>query len=228
MWRTDQFVPPSRWRELAVRFPATGLWPVLLDSTGRHDVMHDGQYPSYESDRIETAALEDVLRELWPWNEQPTDEQEIEWMTKATQPYGPSFRGLAMTRPPLYPSAIEDTLEYISAHQRVSLALVPVTRGADVPVALGWYGAVNHTNDIWKISVVLRSWEERFGALLVELGFDTVSLIVRRPPRAEEALAVAAEHYAFCPDNIDQSETSSLSAYAELLTQSPAWHFWWD
>ena len=228
MWRTEQTVATSLWRELLLRFPKTGLWPVLLDPNDRHDVMHDGPAPPYESDRIEQASPEDVLSELWPWNDRPADAEELEWMRQVTEPYGPAFTGLASNRAPLRDSAIEQTLEYLDANESRSLALVPVIRGADVPVALGWYGAVNHTNDIWKISVVLRSWEERFGALLLGLGFDTMTVIVRRPPSPEQALAVAAEHYAFCPDNIDQSETPSLPEYAELLARSPAWHFWWD
>lgn len=37
------------------------------------------------------------------------------------------------------------------------------------------------------------------------VGFDTVDLLVERPPRTQQAaLAVAAEHFAFCTDNIYQ------------------------
>ena len=31
------------------------------------------------------------------------------------------------------------------------------------------------------LTAVLRSWEERFGATLMHVGFDTLDLLVRRP-----------------------------------------------
>jgi hypothetical protein len=61
------------------------------------------------------------------------------------------------------------------------------------------------------LALVLRSWEERFGARLMHLGFDTMALLVERPvPDADEALSVGAEHFALCTDNMT------------------SWWFWWD
>jgi len=37
------------------------------------------------------------------------------------------------------------------------------------------------------IAVILRSWEERFGASLLEVGFAEVRLLVKRTPRSHEA-----------------------------------------
>jgi hypothetical protein len=41
------------------------------------------------------------------------------------------------------------------------------------------------------------------------------------------ALAVAAEHYAFCPDNVGQGR-GTLEKYAPLLVGRTTWDFWWD
>lgn len=42
----------------------------------------------------------------------------------------------------------------------------------------------------------------------------------------DEALTVAAEHVAFCPDTVWGG--TDLPGYAAGLVGAPAWHFWWD
>ena len=106
------------------------------------------------------------------------------------------------------------------------LGLVAVTRPADVPGALGWSGAINHTNDTGLLCAVLRSWEERYDALLVGLGFDTMYLGVRRRPHGEQARTAARELYAFCPDIVDQG-VETIEALAQQIESSPVWPFWW-
>ncbi|MFD6534217.1 DUF4253 domain-containing protein [Streptomyces sp. NPDC060184] len=109
-------------------------------------------------------------------------------------------------------------------------ALVPARRSADIPAAIGWSGPVNHENDVARLCAVLRSWEDRFDIRIVMLGFDTLTVSVGRPPATlAEARAVAAEHYAFCPDNINQNPPYNLDAYAEKhLLNRDCWTFWWD
>jgi hypothetical protein len=52
------------------------------------------------------------------------------------------------------------------------------------------WGALEH-------AAVLRSWEDRFGARLLQVGFDEIWLLAERPPRTlQTAEHVAAEHYA--------------------------------
>ena len=75
---------------------------------------------------------------------------------------------------------------------------------------------------------MLRSWELRFDAYVVGLGTDTLVLAVGRPARdLASATAIAAEHFAFCPDNVWQG-AGSLDAYAEQILGMPSWSFWWD
>ncbi|WP_307668264.1 DUF4253 domain-containing protein [Streptomyces sp. V2I9] len=110
------------------------------------------------------------------------------------------------------------------------MALVPARRSADIPAAIGWSGAVNHENDVARLCAVLRSWEDRYDARVVVLGFDTMIVSVGRPPGTiEEARALAAEHYAFCPDTIDQAPPHDIDLYAEkAVLNQEAWSFWWD
>jgi hypothetical protein len=111
------------------------------------------------------------------------------------------------------------------------LGLVAACRGADAPAIAGWDGAAGHTTDTAHICAVLRSWEDRFGARVVGLGFAELFLSVAAPPAtADEALPVAAEHAAFYPAMLAgprgrQQPAGSLSDHAAALVGSPAWHF---
>src|SRR5215469_17486737 len=49
-----------------------------------------------------------------------------------------------------------------------------------------------------ELAAVLRSWEDRFGVRLLEVGFADIRLLVSRPPQTlEAAQPIAAEHFAF-------------------------------
>jgi hypothetical protein len=89
---------------------------------------------------------------------------------------------------------------------------------------------MNHENDVARLCAVLRSWEDRFGIRVVALTFDQLVLSVAAPPTTlAEAEAVAAEHFAFCPDNITQGHHTTLKAYAEQeVLDEEVWSFWWD
>ncbi|MDW4909820.1 DUF4253 domain-containing protein [Streptomyces sp. ADMS] len=110
------------------------------------------------------------------------------------------------------------------------LALVPARRSADIPAAIGWSGPANYESDTARLCAVLRSWEDRFGIRVLALTFNQLVLSVAAPPTTvAEAEAVAAEHFAFCPDNITQGTHNTLRAYAEHeLLARRTWSFWWD
>jgi hypothetical protein len=73
-----------------------------------------------------------------------------------------------------------------------------------------------------------RSWRDRYGARLINMGFDTLTFHVTRPPMTfNEALDLAREHYAYCNDTIDQG-FESLDALASALVAAQTWCFWWD
>jgi hypothetical protein len=100
---------------------------------------------------------------------------------------------------------------------------VRVTRPADVPAALGWLGA---GPDPVGVSAVLRSWEERFGALLVAITADELRFAVAVPPRTRhECLAVAAEHVALCREIL---AADTLRGYARCLRDASGWRLRWE
>jgi hypothetical protein len=64
----------------------------------------------------------------------------------------------------------------------------------------------------------------------VGVGFAELCLSVAAPPMTiDDALPVAAEHFAFCPDNVWQGRHPfTLAGYAERLVGAASWTFWWD
>lgn len=140
-------------------------------------------------------------------------------------PFGQEFPGLAPTPEGGVDEAAPDA---VAASMTGRLGLVPATRPADVIATLGWQGPTNSCDDVGPFAAVLRTWEDRFGAEVVGIGFDTLTLGVRRPPSSnEEATAVAAEHYAVCMDNISQG-AGSIRPYAAELKGAGRWDFWWN
>ncbi|MDN3240816.1 DUF4253 domain-containing protein [Glycomyces tritici] len=107
------------------------------------------------------------------------------------------------------------------------LGLVRTDAGWKIPAMFPWKGSTN-----WELygaehAAVLHSWHRRFEAELVAMTYDVIELYVPHPPRAEEALAVAGEVYAYCPDLLD-SGVPTLEDLAEHMIRSKAWYFHWS
>ncbi|MFG2993283.1 DUF4253 domain-containing protein [Streptomyces sp. NPDC048257] len=215
-------------------FAAAGLQAVLLqDRRGLERWWQEREFAPERMSDPDDHHVEPVLREYWA--AVVPDPQEGAEGEELIAPFGRDWPGLAEAGPDggadpeAAACALADELMASGALPSPRLALVPAGRGADVPTAMGWCGPTNHENDTALISTVLRSWEDRFGARVVALGFDELHVSVAAPPRTvTRALPVAAEHFAFAPDNIWQG-SGSIRAYAdEAVTGSNHWGFWWD
>ena len=220
IWASDQPVAKvgETWSRLAAAFPGTGIWPVVIDASYGFSGF-DGYLMDVPRGR-HTEVLA-ILRKGWSesvtFDEEDDDPEEI-------APFGRSFPGLADPTPGERPN----TIDHLVASLRGHLGLVAVHRPADILDAVGWMGAANYDGDPLDMTTVLRSWELRFDAYVVGLATDTMTLAVGRPPRdLAPATAIAAEHFAFCPDNIQQG-AGSIREYAPLLVNEPLWPFWWD
>ncbi|WP_394437125.1 DUF4253 domain-containing protein [Streptomyces sp. SGAir0957] len=150
-----------------------------------------------------------------------------------TAPFGQTWPGPAPSRrTTTNPDqlATESAQGFLTARPHTRLGLIAAATGAEALTAAGWSGPCNHDNDTAKFSAVVRDWEDRFGARVVAVGFSTLHLSVASPPVDEDdALRVAAEHFAFCPDNVWQGDSPfTLAAYASRITGAHRWHFWWD
>jgi hypothetical protein len=156
------------------------------------------------------------------WHENVGEDEEVD--EEVVGPFGRAFPGLAARTPGERPDSIERQVLGLAGH----LGLVAVDRPARVLDAIGWMGPANYDLNPTEQSAILDTWEDRFDAYLVGLGFDSIILAVGRPPRdRRSATAIAAEHLAFCPDNIWQG-VGSLSEYAPTIVGADRWEFWWD
>ncbi|MFD3525182.1 DUF4253 domain-containing protein [Streptomyces sp. NPDC058653] len=230
LWYADEPASPRAWADLLPARRTAGLHPLLVHGG------HRKQWPEAWDLNPESVSYpgdhdaEDVLAGFW---EYATEEDE--WPGLAAAPA--TAEDEAGDREGEAADPDDEAAEIASLltdegswMHGARVALVPARRSADIPAAIGWSGPVNHEEDVARLSAVLRSWEDRFGIRVVGLTFDQLVVSVAFPPTTQdEAEAVAAEHYAFCPDNINQGRHTSLSAYAthQVLDQ-PAWTFWWD
>lgn len=226
LWHADGPAEPGSWEGLLPARMSAGLHPLLLSMDGALPATRDLDpgAMSYPGDHD----ADEVLADLWG-DEEESDEDDAD----LTAPFGRTWPGLAPARefeadPDVRAAEVAASVVEAGWFKDPRAALVPARRSADVPAAIGWTGPCNHENDVARLCSVLRSWEERFGVRVVAVAFDVLVLSVAAPPASvDEAEAVAAEHFAFCPDNVTQG-SGSLRAYAESLVGAPAWSFWWD
>ena len=218
IWISQQPVDhiDETWRSLARSFPETGLWPLIMELEDTPEGMAEMF--------METGGGKGDARAVlgrW-WSESLGFEDEFDKATYA--PLGRRFPGLAPATARDRTADIESLVSGLTGH----LGLVAVRRPADVLGATSWLGAANYDADPADQSTVLRSWEDRFDAYVVGLGWATLVVAVGNPPRDRNAATgIAAEHLAFCPDNIWQG-VGTVNEYLDELVKEPLWHFWWD
>lgn len=107
------------------------------------------------------------------------------------------------------------------------ILVVPAGHGWEVPAYTAW-GAWNECPPPELHIAALRSWHERFGAELVGMSADVLDVrVTRRPATREEALALASEHFEYCPDIVWQG-SETLAPLAATYMVSDFWYFWWD
>ena len=76
---------------------------------------------------------------------------------------------------------------------------------------------------------MLRSWEDRFGAILTSLDSQDMTLAV--PPLAltdDERTLLALEHYFFCRSLIDDTTTFGHQSAALATSDAQQWVFHWE
>jgi hypothetical protein len=253
-WVTSVPVPEagSIWRELSQLAPQTGLVPFLAASQAEdyHDNRPDTADPDevarYWADRslareallpwdlddfgdpddlsgvgeLDPAAL---LADRWDDQMQHCDDDHEGWKAM-NAPFGRAFPGLA---PAEHRELDQAQLDAVLAGLRPArIGLAAAERPADVLSLTGWNGACNSFDGTVEIAAVLRSWEERFGAALLQVGFAEIQLLARRPPATTRAAQLlAAEHVAFCHG---EGPYHQVTGIAGDLLKSPLWSFWWD
>ncbi|AIG73400.1 Hypothetical protein AJAP_02370 [Amycolatopsis japonica] len=226
IWVSDlPLARPERYTGCVAEFDRSGLWPVLIPHDQRfaangEDWIDDRGRLAPADHRIDSVDPAEVLAR-W-WDTSCCD-------GACLRPFGAKFPGLAR-RPSRRADPLAEagnTGSILAARGQHRLALVQTERPADIPAILGWTGMIKATDQVHELSAVLRSWEDRFGATLTVLGFDSMELSVAAPPRTQgRALTVAAEHRSFCLPSF-AGQPGNLREFAANLVQTRRWQFSW-
>jgi hypothetical protein len=227
-WVTEEPMADSglAWLALSALHAQTGLVPVLLRAV---QLPHREGPPAFGFDRPPDAALldqmaaGDVLAAMWADRLGDPD------FAANRAPFGEEFPGLAPAETERLAAA--ELHQAVSALSSLYLGLVSARRPADVLAAVGWSAAewdepgTSRAQSL-QIGAVLRSWEARFGARLLQIGGEAhLRVLVERPPRAsDQAQLLAAEHYAFAVE-LDQGAGDTVSSIAASLAGRPIWTF---
>jgi hypothetical protein len=222
-WVTEEPVPDAGGAWLAISGMAadTGLRPVLDVPCVPGGSPGESFYNPVDVADIGRLSAAAILARLW--------EEKAEYEDQY-QPFSAQFPGLAVR--PEEQLTRDDALRAVDTVPPAHLCLVAAGRPADLLAVIGW-----NISDAWDsaapVCAVLRSWEDRFGAQLLQIGPSAeIRLLVDRPPRTiEAAQAIAAEQWAFGGTWIDQYGEAELTAISEItprLINAPIWGFWWD
>lgn len=226
-WLSGGPAPAGVWSQLHAQHARSGLWPLLLEGLDADpsrpwavgEVMPEpvGAVDGHDPEAVLATSWADCIPELGNGD-------------GYLAPFHRAWPGLATPGELLEdPEVMADRYAAMREDGKARLGLVAAGRGADTLVASGWTGPANYFQPTAPVAAVVRSWEDRFGVRVVRVGFATLELSVAAPPvTAEHALHVAAEHFAFCPDNLWQSWHDSHGAYAEQIRGKHSWGFWWD
>jgi hypothetical protein len=140
----------------------------------------------------------------------------------------PPEQGLWPARPQAATTPTTPFHEWDGApHDPCYILVVPARHGWQVPAYTSW-GAWNECPPPEVNIAALRSWHERYGAELVGMSTDVLDVrVTRRPATREDALALAREHFEYCPDIVYQG-SETLAPLAASYMVSDWWYFWWD
>lgn len=231
-WVTDGPVDGAGriWLELSDLATQPGLQPVL-SPRGAEGFMNPCEIA--EVDRLDGGA---IVAQLWEERAvDDGDEESAAWVDSWVEPFDRDFPGLAA------PADEQRTKTELTAALDTMppayVCLAAVSRPADFVAAVGWA-----TTEMWcdwsapLLPAVLRSWEDRFGARLLQTGPGAeIHLLASRPPRpGSQTLLAAAELWAFCHTawggygHAARNEVESVSDIARTVVGQPIWGFWWD
>jgi hypothetical protein len=228
-WITEEPVPDagSAWLAISDMAADTGLRPVLDVPSVPGGSPGESFHNPVDVADIGRLSAADILAGLW---EEKTADGDDDLSIAQYQPFSVQFPGLAARSEKQLTRG--DTLRALDSVPPAYICLVAASRPADLLAVIGW-----NISDAWDsalpVCAVLRSWEDRFGAQLLQIGPSAeIRLLVERPPRTiEAAQAIAAEQWAFCCAWIDQYDEAELTAISEIaprLINAPIWGFWWD
>ncbi len=183
-----------------------------------------GEFDPDDVSKIEGLDGDKVARSLWTdLASGDIDPDFLPFM----KPFGADYPGLA----PAEGSCGNDLGKIVSRLQlRARIGLVGVRRPADVLTRIGWQGPLNVTDDMTQYSALLRSWEDRFGAYVVSLGFATMYVAIERVPQQRHPREqLAAELFSLAYEQDGRTKPfRDIADIADQIAGNALWEFWWD
>ncbi|OII63587.1 hypothetical protein BJP40_23605 [Streptomyces sp. CC53] len=227
LWLADGRAAPGQWSAQRAARRAAGLVPVLVDVGGPSGDPEGWDLMCGNLSYPEDLGADEMLSHHWG---------ELRGKRSGAAPFDVPWPGLAGAvssdvDADEQAAGIADALSGGGSWlEEPRLALVSAECNADIPSSIGWAGALHHEDDAGVLSAVLRSWDERFGTRVVAITANRLVLSVASPPTTlDQAVAVAAEHAAFCPDDLDRSPHGTLEEYAgHHVLGRRTWVHHWD
>jgi hypothetical protein len=214
------------WSALRDRHPRTGLWPIVLGPDRQTADQLTWRLDLLARDRPGIPTLDQVT---------PAPELFVEWM-------GDPAEDDYLNDVPRHLAKLEQDEQAIRARMATRsdadaiqalngsvthLALIPATAGWEVPALLAWAGAERDGIDGSQHLSVLHFWHEQNGAELVSLGLERMELLATDPPDdARSAFGLAVQHYAYCPELMDNLVPAMGALAATLFGRH--WLFDWS
>jgi hypothetical protein len=233
-WQLDphpEADPSTLQRRLIAAFSETGLWPLSTDD----DAMGEAGSRSRHMGISECPL--DTIRALFGLDGRSEYEVQEEDFCFVCGPLADPTGTVSVAADRADVEALEALLGGVSSgnYGRYSpppagaIALVPADGPADSISRIGWTGGQNQGWGAGDAAIVLRSWEDRFGAYVVAASRSTLDLLVARPPTdIGMARLVARELLHFCPYDTQFHGFGGIEPYAQSLVGSSHWRFWWD
>ena len=214
------------WRQIREAFGVTGLWPFVIASADANAIL-------LREERVIAHSPDETLRhavafpiESWFAGRRRAlvsdfDPQAGAWTAEAK----------SVPRGPLLP-VTED------AKGDTCVALVPVCKPWQTFAFLPIASTPNYCDELDPVvhTAIWKYWDERWGVEPFYGAYNVVELVPRSWPRSrEQLLALAWEHYSYCPDVLNEAilshedrSTWHLEDLAFWLGETRAWGFWWD
>lgn len=190
---------------------ATKRFPFLIGSDDELEQFRD--MTSSEENDAESIIQEAMALDLPAWLQEHAPEKKPSWPKKAI----PAQDGIL---------GVNDVLTG-KLKPTIHIGLVEAPVVWHLFAKLG-YGGWNDCPPPHVHVALHKYWRDTYKASPVYIGPDTIEMMIAAPVAEKaDALALAAEQYAYCYDIVEQG-VGSVGKLASSLLGSKYWYFWWD
>jgi len=204
----------SYWERMRGLVEQTGYWPIIIEELDSQlEMMEEYDYEPGTASEIIAASQQIKAKE---------------WLKNRFEHAGDGFEGFQYPRG-IWPEKPMPKLGFLIAddHETRYLALLPTSQSWQGPAYLK-FGNWGYCPAPEEHASVFKRWGEQYGAEIAWVEYDTLEARVLRPPRNQaDAIRLAEEHYAYCPQVV-YGGPGTIEGLAGELLDSPIWSFWWE